>query len=133
MLFFIVIKTDKPIIAANADAIKILNLELFTSEELVKARLLIKMDIVNPMPPRQPIPAIFLQVKPSCKLAKPAFTKIKGIENIPISFPATRPNIMPAELEFDKLPIISVGIIIAVLTKAKMGRIINATGLCKKC
>ena len=65
--------------------------------------------------------------------AQPAFTKRKGSEKIPITLPAKRPTIMPNELEIEKLPTMLDGMVMAVLTKAKIGTIINATGLCKKC
>ena len=132
-LFLLEIKINSPVIAATVDAINILSLELFTSVVSVKARLLINIDMVKPIPPRKPIPKRFFHVIPSCSRAKPAVTKIKGIENIPISLPAVRPKIIPNELGEERLPEISEGIIMAVFTNAKIGTIIKATGLCKKC
>ena len=81
------------------EAINILNLELLMRVASEKARLLMNIDIVNPIPPNKPIPVRFFHVTPSCKLAKPVFTNKNGIEKMPSSLPTERPRIIPKELE----------------------------------
>ena len=85
-------KTVKPAIAERVDAIRILSLEVLTKYVSVKARLLMNIDIVNPMPPSKPIPARFFHVMPFCRLAIPALTNKNGRVKMPNSLPTTRPR-----------------------------------------
>ena len=131
--FVPVANITRPVRAEMVDPINMLSLELLMSMFSLNARLVINILMVNPIPPRRPIPIKFLQVKSSCNLASRSFTNAKGTANIPINLPTTRPIIMPSEFAEVRWSAIFDGIRIAVLTKANMGTIMKATGLCKKC
>ena len=62
--------------AANVEAIRILSLDVVTKAASAKARLLINIDIVKPMPANKPIPAKCFHVIFSVMDAKPDFTNV---------------------------------------------------------
>ena len=103
---FAKINTIKPLIAHNEEPTRILNLEAMIIVVSVNARLLMNIDIVNPIPPNRPIPIRYRQFKPSEKKVNPDLISIHGKRNIPSNLPITRPPMIPAELDVDKLPAI---------------------------
>lgn len=97
------------------------------------ARSAIKIDIVKPIPPKNPIPIIFPHFKSEGKVQRPILTPINAKSQIPNGFPITRPYIIP-KLLFCPNPFIKLfPIEMQVLASANRGRIRKATGLCKKC
>src|SRR3546814_19842450 len=64
----------------------------------------IKMDMVNPIPPRKQTPHILPQVTLDGRVASPSRTARYDKPTIPIICPPTRPAIMPAlELHIKKI------------------------------
>ena len=94
----------------------------------MKARLVMKMLIVKPIPPKSDMPKMWRQFKSDERLASPILTARKEIRNMPANFPIMSPIIIPTELEVSKLFIKSSGNTMAVLTNANIGRIKNAAG-----
>jgi len=68
-----------------------------------KARLVIKMLIVNPIPPRKETPRIYRQFRSAEMVANFVLTATKEKKKIPANFPIKRPVIIPMELGFEKL------------------------------
>ena len=64
----------KPIIAAMKEAIKMAILEFTISESVSNAKSVIKMDIVNPIPPNIPAQKMFFHCKPFGKTPIPIST-----------------------------------------------------------
>ena len=62
---------------------------------LLKASNVIKMDMVNPMPPKSPIPIIELQFKSLGSLQKPNFTAVNVIAKMPNGLPEINPKAIP--------------------------------------
>ena len=123
-----IFKIASPTIAAMNEEIRILILEDTMVSGSVKARLHIKMLIVNPIPPRNAMPKICLHRKSEDSLASFILTARNDRPKIPINFPITRPRIIPQELSVVNPERILSGKIMAVLARANMGRITNATG-----
>ena len=118
----------RPHADAISEAARILIFELVMIDESLKARLVIKMLMVNPIPPKNATPAICRQFKSSEILASLVFTAKNEKKKIPENLPASNPAIMPIEFLLVRLATISFGKTIAVLAKAKTGIIIKATG-----
>ena len=114
--------------AAKNEASKMLNFEAVIISASLNARLAMNILIVKPMPPKSEMPIMWRQFKSGERLAIPVFTARNEVRKIPTNFPTIRPQIIPIELEVRRLLMISFGNTIAVLAKAKMGRIKNATG-----
>lgn len=92
-----------------------------------------KIDIVNPMPAKQPINHKFnLEILFG---KEQIFSPIPSIENknIPKGFPNNKPKTIPSKFEFSIVEKTDGGNKIAVFASANKGNTINATGLCKKC
>ena len=117
-----------PLTDAISEAARILIFELVMTAESLKARLVIKILIVNPIPPKNATPAICRQFKPSEILASLVFTAKIENKKMPENLPASNPAIIPIEFLLVRLARISFGKTIAVLAKAKTGIIIKATG-----
>lgn len=62
---------------------------------LSKARRVIKIDIVKPMPPKKPAPIIFFHFKSVGNTQSPRSTPINEKSQIPKGFPITSPAIIP--------------------------------------
>lgn len=69
--------------------------ESFCSSKSSKANNVIKIDMVKPMPPKNPTPIIDFQFKSSGSLQIPKLTAKKLIRTIPIGFPITNPKEIP--------------------------------------
>jgi hypothetical protein len=89
--------------------------------------------MVKPMPPKNAAPARENHVMLPDRDVIFAFTVKNEKRKMPINLPINNPRNIPNELELENPEIISFGKTIAVFAKAKTGRIMNATGLCKKC
>ena len=72
--FNVSFKLTNPITPATNDEIKITNFALLIIVSLSKARSVIKIDIVNPMPPKKPTPKIDFQFMSSGSLQSPNVT-----------------------------------------------------------
>lgn len=59
------------------------------------ARSAIKIDIVNPIPPKNPIPIIFFQFRPEGNEQRPKLTPVKENSHIPRGFPIKSPVNIP--------------------------------------
>ena len=130
MLFF---NQINPIMPETNDATSIINLALLIKSLSSKAIKVMKMDMVNPIPPKNPIPNNEFQFMSSGNEVNFSLTAKKQNIKIPTVFPNPNPKMMPNEYGFAKLCIQSLPITIAVLLKAKSGIIIKATGLCNQC
>lgn len=92
-----------------------------------------KMDMVNPMPAKTEAAVNWCQVTDLGNWLLNSLIITRQATIIPIGFPTTKPNIIPNPFSLynpRSQPSFSV---MPVLAKAKSGRIINATGLCKAC
>ena len=100
-----------------------------TSSDCSNARRVIKIDIVNPMPARKPIPKICFHCKSRGSLQIPAetVTKLKSI--MPNGLPIIKPAKIPMLLESANPDVQELPNTIAVFARAKIGRITSATGL----
>jgi hypothetical protein len=123
------LRITRPITAEIIGAMIIPNLEAVTISEDSKARFVMKIDIVKPIPARQPAPVIHFQLRLSGSIPIPDLTAKYENRQIPAGLPKTRPVIIPKELEEVIFEIISEGIIIAVFARANRGSIKNAAGL----
>ena len=94
-MFKIPFKTKKPKSPAINEEIKIINFELFIIVSLSKASKVIKIDIVNPIPPKSPTPKIAFQFKSFGSLQNPNFTAKNEKTKIPIGLPTMSPRAMP--------------------------------------
>ena len=107
--------------------------EFTISDSLSNAKSVIKMDIVNPIPPNIPAPKMFFQCNPFGKMQIPKVTPKYERNPIPNGFPIINPRIIPILLLCDKPSYQLVFIIIQVFAKANKGKIKKATGSCRKC
>jgi hypothetical protein len=83
--------------AAPTEAIKILILAISMIAGSWNARLEIKIDIVNPIPPKILTAKIWNQFVPIGLAAKPPFMARKLKIKIPRGFPSIRPAIIPID------------------------------------
>ena len=97
------------------------------------ARLAIKMDIVKPIPPRIPAPAISRHVRSEGNRQRPLPTATAQSKITPTGLPSVNPAIMPTLLGLVRLFSQSALTAMPVLASAKIGRMMKATGLCKNC
>ena len=88
------------------------------------------MDIVNPIPPKNPTPIKCLFLISLGKVHKPIATDKSVKVTIPIGFPNIKPTEIPKLFVETKPSDQLSGINIPVLAKAKRGKIKNATGKC---
>ena len=114
--------------AAQKEANRILIFEAIITSGSAKAKLVMKMLIVKPMPPKSDIPIMCCQFKSDERLANPILTARKEIRNMPINLPAMSPAIIPIEFGVIRLLLMFCGNSIAVLANANSGRIKNAAG-----
>lgn len=129
----VIFKKKYPIVPAINDDIRITNLELFMTVSLSKASKEMKMDIVNPMPAKSPTPKIDFQFRSVGSLQSPNETAKNVKRKIPNGLPTISPSAIPKLLFSVKVWAMSPLKTMAVFANAKMGKIIKATGLCKKC
>lgn len=125
--FSITFKITNPVIPAINEASMIYNFALLMATVSVNAKSVTKIDMVKPMPPKIPTPKTEGHVNPSVSWANLDLTAIYENSVIPNGFPSTSPNTMPIAQVGTVFPLAKFTVI-AVLAKAKTGRIINATG-----
>jgi len=89
----------KPNVPDKKEAIKMAIFEkiITSSPSFLKANRVIKIDIVNPIPPNIPAPNMFFHFKSLGNLLMPKLTARKENSKIPSGFPTTRPKIIPIE------------------------------------
>ena len=92
-----------------------------------------KIDIVKPMPAKSPTPKILFQLRSVGSLQSPKVTTKSVNRKIPNGLPTISPTAIPKLLFSVKVCAMSPLKAMAVFANAKMGKMINATGLCKKC
>ena len=107
--------------------------ELWAKTVSPKARMVIKIDMVNPIPPRKAAPTRSLYLISSGNFAKPNLMAKRENKTMPNGFPKSSPVKIPAVWKATKLPSRFSEMRMPVLANAKSGMIPNATGLCKKC
>ena len=88
-------KPTNPMSPVINDEIKITNFALLIMVSLSKARSVIKIDIVNPMPPKNPTPIIDFQFKSSGSLQSPNETAKNVNRKMPSGFPTISPAAIP--------------------------------------
>ncbi len=124
----------KPIVPAVNEASKIAIFEAFiVSKFPTKAKFVIKIDIVKPMPPKSPAPKTCHQFKSSGNLQMPIATATKLSSVMPKGLPKTKPPMMPKLFALVEFCAQSGPMMMPVFARAKIGKITKATGLCKKC
>ena len=96
-LFSVYFKLINPIVPAIKEESRMMNFALLITVTSSKAKRVTKMDIVNPIPPNIPTPAIFFQFKFFGNLVNFSCTAKKQNVTIPIGFPNTKPNRIPKE------------------------------------
>ena len=122
-----------PIVPAINEAIRIAIFELLTTLSLANARSVMKIDMVKPIPPKNPAPIMFFHFKSDGITQSPKPTPINEKRKIPKGFPIVRPAMIPRLFVCSK-PLCHVSpMAIHVFATANKGRIKNATGLCRKC
>ena len=89
-------KARIPSIPAVSDEIKIISLELPIVLVSLKANKVTKIDMVNPIPPRNETDIRFFQFDPLGSLQIFVLTKMNVNSTIPIGFPKTSPKKMPS-------------------------------------
>ena len=123
----------KPVAPAIREAIRIAIFEAFVVSIFpINARLAMKIDIVNPTPPRIPAPEICRQFKSDGKRHMPLATATKHRSVTPKGLPRIKPAMMPTLFVLVPLCIQSVPTTMPVFANAKIGKMMKATGLCKK-
>ena len=127
------LKIIKPTAPATSELIKMLIFELWTILGSPKASKVMKMDMVNPMPPKKPAPIMCFQVRSAGNWDKPTLTASRLNSDMPSDFPANRPAKIPRLFNVNKPPIQSPDRAMPVFASAKIGMTINATGLCRIC
>ena len=93
--FSVILKLINPITPATNEEIKITNFALLIIVSLSNARSVINMDMVNPIPAKNPTPATDCQFKSSGSLQSPSLTAKKVNRKIPTGLPAISPASIP--------------------------------------
>ncbi len=93
--FNVSFKLSNPKVPATKEDSKIISLALLIVVSLSKASNVMKMDIVNPIPPKSPTPKIAFQFKSFGSLQNPNFTAKNEKTKIPIGLPTMSPRAMP--------------------------------------
>jgi hypothetical protein len=110
-------------IAEKREATSIANLELTTITGSGKAKMVIKIDIVNPIPANMPAAKICFHATPDGKEAVLNCTANALNSTIPIGFPNVKPIRIPKLFKDPKVCTISPEKIIPVFANAKTGTI----------
>jgi len=100
-----------------------------SSPSFLKAKSVMKMDIVKPIPPSIPAPNMFFHFRSLGNLQIPKLTARNEKSQIPNGFPKTRPKMIPIEFSWLNPSCQSPLMAMQVLEIANKGRIMNATGL----
>ena len=132
-LFRVSFKLTNPITPAIKEESRMTNFALLIIVTSSKANKVTKIDIVKPIPPKNPTAKTDFQFKSRGSLQIPNFTAKKLSAKIPRGFPTISPNAIPVLYCVVKIAPMSELNMIAVLASANIGRMTKATGLCKKC
>ena len=126
-------KVRKPKSPAVNEEIKITNFELLIIGSFSNASKDTKIDIVNPIPAKSPTPNIDFHFKSVGSLQNPNVTAKNVKIKMPKGLPTISPSAIPKLLFSIRVCAMSPLKTMAVFANAKIGKMINATGLCKKC
>jgi len=85
----------KPMVPATNELIKTAIFEVLITEGISNARIPINIDIVNPIPPRNPTPVILFQLRSEGNVQSPMLVPIIEKSRIPRGFPITSPAMIP--------------------------------------
>jgi hypothetical protein len=118
---------------ANKEAKRIVNFAWLWAMDSVNARLVMKIDMVNPIPPRQPTPSNCNFETPSGIRVIPNALASRTDKNIPKGLPITRPARIPNEIgcRRERLSPPPINWTPA-FAKAKIGRIIKLETSCSE-
>ena len=94
-LFSVSFKLINPIVPAIKEESRMMNFALLITVTSSKAKRVTKMDIVKPIPPKNPTPNMDFQCKSRGSLQIPNFTANKLSVKIPIGLPTMSPNAIP--------------------------------------
>jgi hypothetical protein len=129
----VIFRMMNPKSPAKTDAINTAIFEWVIASASLNASRVMNIDMVNPIPAKNPTPNKSLFLMPSGKLHKPMATESNENVRIPTGFPKISPVKIP-RLFVDTKPSAQLsGIAIPVLAKANSGNMTNATGRCKRC
>ena len=116
-----------------SDAVKTAIFEALTNSACSpNARLVMKIEIVNPMPPSMPAPIRWRQRTSVGSVQMPIVTAMADTSATPRGLPITRPRITPKLFGPVSSSAQFVPKTIPVLASANSGNTKKATGLCKK-
>ena len=128
------ISHKNPTLPADIDASNMAIFDaLINATSPVNAKLVMKIDIVKPMPPRSPAPKTCFQFISAGSRHTPNNTAMKATSVMPNGLPMTRPIKMPKLLVLLRSCSQLDPITMPVLARAKIGSIKKATGLCRRC
>lgn len=94
-LFSVSFKLINPIIPAIKEESRMMNLALLIIVASSKANKVTKIDIVKPIPPKNPTPIMDFQFKSLGSSHIPSFTAKKLRAKMPRGFPTMSPNAIP--------------------------------------
>ena len=126
-------KYTYPVIPEIREASRTANLELTITDASSKARRVMKIDIVKPIPARIPAPAICLKFRSEGKFPSPDFIAMKLKIRIPAGFPKDNPAMIPRLFEENISLYHPEEKIIPVFARANKGSTMNDTGFIKEC
>ena len=102
-------------------------------DELLNARVAIKIDMVKPMPANKPAPKRCRHEVWAGRVPHLSCTVIKEAANIPRGLPINKPAMMPQLSVVLILAVMCSGKTMAVLASAKIGMMKKFTGVCNLC
>lgn len=116
----------------KTEAIKIANLaSSCRAISFLKESSAMKIDIVKPIPAKNPVPIICPQLLLNGKLLSPLLMAIRENKLIPNTFPNANPPMIPKPKLLNNPSTIPALNKILVLANAKMGIMMKLTGVCK--
>lgn len=122
--------TTKPIIAAKIDEIKIASFAAFIISASLKAKRLINIDIVKPIPPKILTEKICLRLIFFPNVEMPVVMASQTNKVMPIGLPKIKPSETPSAIGEAKSLNISGVKVMSVLLNANIGRMKKLTGIC---
>lgn len=118
----------KPTVIDNIEAISTANFDVSPSNLFSKAKLDIKIDMVKPIPAKNPTPKNLVKVSLLGRLIIFVLTNIKAAVIIPSGLPRNKPDMIPIEIGDARFAKDDPEMYRLVLARAKMGIIIKLTG-----
>ena len=107
-------------------------LEFVINPELSNASNVMKMDIVNPMPPSNPTPITWFQLMPFGNVHNPNVTEIKLKRKIPSGLPRINPERIPMLTDCPRPVSQPFWMVMHVFANANKGKMRNVTGRCNR-